>query len=146
MNVHQLVQLGIVSVLVEIIFDFSGQDQFDIFHWGIIDQVVQLGALEHVARDRVFDGNAVDGDRDAVVILDLYAGGVNVVFAGYSFGHNCYLLFGAACFYSISVAGQKGFVECAGVEAHQFDTIPPGRKKARRDSVVLPRRAIAVSA
>lgn len=69
----------------QVVFRLARQNQICVGGGGVVDQVVQLGALVHVARDRVFDGDAVDGNRDAVVVFDLHAGGVDVVFTGNSF-------------------------------------------------------------
>ena len=80
-----LVKWFVFRVFLQVLVDLSRQNQLYIFHRGVVDQVVQLGAFVSIAGDRFFDGNSVDGDRNAVVVFDLHAGVVDVVFAGYSF-------------------------------------------------------------
>ena len=72
----------IVGVLAQIILNLSRQDQLDVFHRRVVDQVVQRGALVHVAGDLVFDGDAVDSEDQGFAAADFDAGGVDVVFAG----------------------------------------------------------------
>lgn len=72
----------------QVLLRLAGEDQIGVSGGVVVNQVVQLGALVHVAGDRVFDGDAVEGDRDAVVVFDLHAGSVDVVFAGNSLGHS----------------------------------------------------------
>lgn len=97
----------------QVVLRFAGEDQIGVGSGVVVDQVVQLGTLVHVTGDRVLDDDAVDGDRDAVVVFDFHAGGVDIVFAGYSFGHvfppfSVLLILG-----NCIVAGYTAIVECA---------------------------------
>ena len=52
---------------------------------------IQFCSLEPIAGGCVLLGDAVNGDHDAVVVFDLHAPGVVIVFSGYSFHRNSLL-------------------------------------------------------
>ena len=56
------IQPGIVGVLAQIVLDLSGQDQLQVFQRGVVDEVVQRGALVEVAGElrQSGDGSLID--------------------------------------------------------------------------------------
>ena len=74
--------IALLLVSPQIPLHVSAQYQFCVFQRGVVDQVVERGALADGFGVLVLNGIAVDGQHGAVGILQLHACRVDVELAG----------------------------------------------------------------
>ena len=76
------VQISALRYCPQVLLHIAGEDQVCVSQGIVIDQVVQLGAVSGAVAIQVFDLDAIEGERAAVGVAQLHAGGVHVVLAG----------------------------------------------------------------
>lgn len=74
--------IALLLVSPQIPLHVSAQYQFCVFQRGVVDQVVERGALADGFGILVLNAIAVDGQHGAVGILQFHTGSVNVKLAG----------------------------------------------------------------
>lgn len=94
--------IALLLVSPQIPLHVSAQYQFCVFQRGVVDQVVERGAMADGLGVLVLDAIAVYGQHGAVGILQLHAACVHVELAEYQFLHDAFRhIFIMTCAYRV---------------------------------------------